>query len=81
MDAIDLARFLEIPLEVEALVEGTSLRIRDLLALKAGSVIETQWPAGENVDVRAGSSPLCVGELTAARGRVVVRVVGFRGEE
>lgn len=81
MEATDLVRFLEIPLEVEALVEGPRLRVRDLLALKAGSIIETELQAGENIDVLAGQSPLGAGELSAAHGKVVVRLVRFRGDK
>jgi|HubBroStandDraft_6_1064221.scaffolds.fasta_scaffold614346_3 flagellar motor switch protein FliN/FliY len=81
MEAADLVRFRDVPLEVEALVVGPRLSIRHLLALREGSVIETDRPAGENVDVLAGKSPLGVGELGASRGRVIVRVLKFRGEK
>ncbi len=81
MEATDLARFMEVPLEIEALVEGRKLRVRDLLALKAGSVIETQLPAGENVNVFVGQAPLGVGELTASAGKVVVRLLKLRGDQ
>ena len=77
----NLALFMDVPLQVEALVEARPLRVRDLLALKAGSVVETDVPAGENVDVRAGQTPLGLGELTSARGKVVVRMLSFRGDE
>lgn len=81
MEAIDYSRFMEVPLEVEALVEGPRLRVRDLLALRVGSVIETGRMAGENVDVLAGKSPLGVGELSAAHGKAIVRVLRVGGEE
>jgi flagellar motor switch/type III secretory pathway protein FliN len=81
METADFSRFMEVPLEVEALVEGPRLRVRELLALRVGSVIETSRLAGENVDVVAGKSPLGVGELTALHGKAVVRVLRFRGEE
>jgi flagellar motor switch/type III secretory pathway protein FliN len=81
MEATDLARFMDVPLEVEALVEGPRLRVRDLLALKTGSVIETGRLAGENVDVLAGKSPLGVGELAASRGRIIVRILRFQGDK
>ena len=80
MDVTELARFMDVPLEIEALVEGPRLRVGDLLALQTGSVIETTMPAGENIDVFAGQSPLGVGELTASRGRVIVRILRFRGD-
>ena len=37
--------------------------------------------AGENVDAVAGKTLLGVGELTASRGKAIVRVLRFRGEE
>ena len=80
MDAIDLARFMDVPLDVEALIEGPPLCVRDLLALRNGSVIETNLPAGENIGILAGKSPLGIGELAAARGRVIVRLLRVQGE-
>ena len=81
MDPTQLARFMDVPLEVEALVEGPKLRVRDLLALKTGNIIETTVPAGENIEVRAGRSPLGTGELSASGGKVIVRVIRFLGDE
>jgi len=81
MDTPDLAPFMDVPLEIEVLIEGPRLCVRDLLALKVGSVVETERPAGENVAVLAGNSPLGVGELTASHGFVVVRMLSFRGDE
>jgi len=81
MEMTTLARFMNVPLKVEALIQGPSIPVRELLALKAGSVIETALPAGENVNVHAGQSLLGAGELAASRGKVVMRILGFRGEE
>ena len=80
MDVTELARFMDLSLEIEALVEGPRLRVGDLMALRAGSVIETAMPAGEDIDVFAGQSALGVGELAASRGRVIVRMLRFRGD-
>jgi flagellar motor switch/type III secretory pathway protein FliN len=81
MELTQLARFMDVPLEIEALVEGPKMRVRDLLALKTGNIIETAVSAGENVEVRAGRSPLGAGELAASSGKVIVRVIRFRGDE
>jgi flagellar motor switch/type III secretory pathway protein FliN len=80
METLDLSRFMDIPLQIEALIDGPRMRVRDLLALKAGSVIETARPAGENVDVLAGHSLLGLGELSGAGGKVIVRILMFRGD-
>lgn len=81
MENLNLARLMEIPLRVEALVEGPRLSVRDLLALKAGSIIETGLPAGENVEVLAGHAPLGLGELTTAGSRIGIRILRLRGEK
>jgi flagellar motor switch/type III secretory pathway protein FliN len=81
MENSELGRFMEVPLEIEALLEGPRLSVRDVLFLKSGSIIETQLRAGENVQVLAGGSALGLGELTSSRGKVVVRMLTFRGGE
>lgn len=68
-----------VPLPVEAVIEGPRLRISDLLALRAGSIVATLLPAGENVGVRAGGSEIGAGELTAMDGRLAVRMLSFHG--
>jgi len=81
MENLNRARLMDIPLRIEALVEGPRLSIRDLLALTAGSIVETALSAGENVEVLAGSSPLGLGELTTSGSRIGVRMLQFRGEK
>ncbi len=81
METLNLAGFMDVPLEIEALLEGPRLRVRDLLALRAGSIIETDLPAGENVAVVASRSPLGLGEVSASNGKVVVRMLRFRGDK
>jgi flagellar motor switch/type III secretory pathway protein FliN len=71
---------MDVPLEIEALIEGPRIRVGELLAMKAGNVIATRLPAGENVGVYAGHAALGMGELTAARGKVVVRMLRFQGD-
>ena len=78
MNAHDLTRFAEVPLEVEVLIPCNRMRIRELLALEAGSVVQSDRLAGENVDVMAGGAPLGIGELTKMGGRLVVRILSFR---
>ena len=51
------------------------------MALATGSVISTAVPAGENVEVRAGGSAVGAGELAAPGGRLIVRMLTFRGKE
>jgi flagellar motor switch/type III secretory pathway protein FliN len=75
-----MAPFLGVLLKVEAVVDGPGLKISDLLALRAGSVIATTLPAGESIGVRAGGSEIGAGELTAVGGRLAVRMLDFHGK-
>jgi flagellar motor switch/type III secretory pathway protein FliN len=76
-----LAPYMDIPFPVEAIIAGPRLKVKDLVALAAGSVISTAVPAGENVEVRAGGSPVGMGELAAPAGRLIVRMLTFTETE
>jgi flagellar motor switch/type III secretory pathway protein FliN len=80
MDALDLARFPDLVLQVDAGLDGPILKINDLLALRQGSVILSGRPAGENVNVTAGRAPLGTGELGCFKGRAIVRMLSFGTE-
>lgn len=80
-DLQKVAHLLDIPLEVEAVVEGRALRVSDLLELAVGSIVVSGRPAGETVDVLAGRTFLGTGELARANGNRVVRMVNFKGKD
>lgn len=63
VSSIDL--LLDVPLQVTAELGRTSLSVRDVLGMGAGSVVELDRLAGEPVD-------LLVNNLLIARGEVVV---------
>ena len=77
----ELNRFLDVLLPVDAIVPGPTLRVHQLLALKSGSVIATEVPAGESLTILAGSAELGKGELVVAGRTPGVRMVCFRGIE
>ena len=77
----ELGAFLDLPLNVEAILRGPSLRIAELLALRHGTVLRTMLPAGANVEVTAGDAIIGAGELTVSGGRLAVRMLGFREKE
>ncbi len=80
MDALDLARFPDIVFKVDATLGGPVLKIDELLALRAGSVVMTGRPAGENVVVTAGQALLGTGELGCSKGKTIVRMLSFGSE-
>jgi flagellar motor switch/type III secretory pathway protein FliN len=79
-DLAQVGHLLDIPLEVEAVVDGRPLRVSELLELAVGSLVVTERAAGENVDVLAGRTLLGAGELARANGHRVVRMVNFKGK-
>jgi flagellar motor switch protein FliM len=80
MDSLELARFSDVLLKVDAGLHGPVLKIDELLALRPGSVILTGRPPGENVIVTAGQAPLGMGELGRSRGKAAVRMLSFGSE-
>ena len=77
-DLPDVAHFLDIPLEVEAVVDGPVMRVCELISLRVGSVVATGLAAGENIDIRAGKAYIGAGELTSTNGHNVIRMVKFK---
>jgi len=75
-----VGHLLDIPLEVEAVVEGNALRVSELLELAVGSLVVSGRAAGESVDILAGRTPLGAGELARTNGHRVVRMVNFKGK-
>jgi len=73
--------FDDVPVEVEAAIPGPELRVSELLALRVGSVISTDWPAGENMAILAGAVRIGCGELSHATRGTIVRMVRFGGED
>ena len=55
----------DIPLQITIEVGRMRLRVRDLMKLAAGNVIELKKPAGEPFDI-------CVNGLQVARGEVIM---------
>jgi flagellar motor switch/type III secretory pathway protein FliN len=80
MESPQLARLLDLPFQVEATLPGPTLRVSQLLSLKAGSLICTTHLAGESVDVFAGNAYIGSGELNVMNGRRGVRMVRFKGK-
>ena len=79
-DTARVTHLLDIPLEVEAVVDACPLRVGELLELSVGSLVVSGHPAGENVEIQAGQTRLGAGELARANGRRVVRMVKFQGK-
>lgn len=63
-----------IPMRLTAAVPVMRFKVRDLLALRAGSVVETTWPSTEDVPLRLGDVQLSWSEFEVVEGRMAVRL-------
>ena len=63
-----------LPVELDVAVPVREFRVRDLLALDRGQVIETQWSNGEDVPLAAGQVQLAWSEFEVVDAQLGVRV-------
>lgn len=79
--AEELARYLDVPLDVEVELDRCILTVRQILALDVGSVIRMNRSAGENLDVRVGGSLLGFGEIVVNEATTGIRLTDFSQSE
>ena len=71
--AID-ARFARIPIEVDVCVPIRNFRVRNLLALDAGQVIESLWRQGDDLPLEARNAQLAWSEFEVIGQKLAVRL-------
>jgi flagellar motor switch protein FliN/FliY len=72
--AVNLALLQEVDVRLSIEVGSTALKIRDLLALNEGSVVELDRYATEMLDVLVNGTLLAKGEVVTVGDRLGVRV-------
>jgi flagellar motor switch/type III secretory pathway protein FliN len=73
----DLGSLGRIPLMIEAVVEAPAITVSRLLQLEPGSLIRTNRPAGENVEIRVAGVRLADGDMVGAENKVCIRLTAF----
>jgi flagellar motor switch protein FliM len=63
-----------LPVELDVSVPVRGFRVRNLLALEPGAVIETQWGHGEDMPLAAGAVQLAWSEFEVVETALAVRV-------
>ena len=63
-----------VPVEIDVAIPVEDFRVRDLLALKAGRVIETHWAEGDDMPVAAGKAQLAWCEFEILDSKLAVRL-------
>ena len=63
-----------LPVELEVAIPVREFRVRHLLSLENGRVIETQWAHGDDLPLSAGDVQLAWSEFEVIESRLAVRV-------
>lgn len=82
--AADLERFEfigDVPLTIIAELDRRTISFRELLDLRAGSVVALSRPTGENIDLCAAGVPIGNGEVLVVESHLAVRVADLRDSE
>jgi len=75
VDAIGLnGPVARLPVELDVAVPVRQFRVRNLLALKPGQLIESQWGNGEDVPLASGEVQLAWSEFEVIDSQLAVRV-------
>ena len=77
----EIAGFSDVPVPIEVEVGRCLLKIRELLRLDAGSLIQLPRAAGENIDIRVGGALIGYGEIVVTENSAAVRITDFKQEE
>jgi flagellar motor switch protein FliN len=70
---VDMLMHVEIPVSVS--LGRTRMRMKDLLVLSQGSVVELDQEPGDNVEIRVNNCVIARGEVVAVDGNYGVRIV------
>ena len=76
-----LARFPDVPVEIEVELDRRILTMREILDLQEGSLIGTGRSAGENIDIYIGGTLVGFGEIVVIENMIGVRITDFRDED
>jgi flagellar motor switch protein FliN/FliY len=76
-----IVRYADVPVEIEVEMDRRILTMREILALREGSLIGTTRSAGENIDIYIGGALVGFGEIVVIENMIGVRITDFRDEE
>jgi len=73
--AVDGLQYLmDIPLDITVQLGERRMKIRDILQLQAGSIIDLPKSAGENVDILINGQAVAFGEVMELEGSTGIRI-------
>ncbi len=73
----EVARIQDVPLEIGVELARRFLKIRDILDLQEGSIIDMTRAAGENIDIYVGKKMVASGEIVIVENTIGIRITDF----
>ena len=67
-------RILRLPVELDVAIPVRGFRVRNLLALVPGELIESQWSGGKDLPLAAGDVKLAWAEFEVVEARLAARI-------
>jgi flagellar motor switch protein FliN/FliY len=68
----------DVPIEVAIELDRRMMKIREILDLQPGSIVEMGRSAGENIDIYIGRKLVGYGEIVIIENTIGVRITDFR---
>ena len=72
MDDTTLGKIADVPLTVSAVLGTATLRVKQLMKLGRGAVIQLDKEAGDLLDIYVNNRLIARGEITVVDGRVAI---------
>ena len=73
----EVACIQDVPLEIGVELARRFLKIRDILDLQEGSIIDMTRAAGENIDIYVGKKMVASGEIVIVENTIGIRITDF----
>ncbi|HEX4134865.1 MAG TPA: FliM/FliN family flagellar motor switch protein [Bryobacteraceae bacterium] len=73
----EIAHIGNVSIEIEVQLDSRWMKLSDILALEAGSIVEMRRSAGENIDIFIGKKLAAFGEIVIIENTMGVRITDF----
>jgi len=77
----EITHLSNVPIDIEVELDRRSMTVREILALRPGSVIKMIRSAGENIDLLIGGTMVGSGEIVIIEETFGVRITDFIEED
>jgi flagellar motor switch protein FliN/FliY len=74
----ETAHIQNIPIEINVEIDRRMMKIREILELQPGSIVEMRRSAGENIDIYIGKKLVGFGEIVIIENSMGIRITDFQ---